>query len=121
MTTPSDTSIGPGAIAPRDAALMRRYAVAVAAVAAALLFRSLLRNLFGLRVPFLQFYPAIVAPSWYGGLGPGPVATGLSALASAYLLLPPAGLAVGDAADQLSLAVFAGGTTVVVRIPMSVS
>ena len=53
MTTPSDTPIGPGAIAPRDAALMRRYAVAVAAVAAALLFRSILRDLFGLRVPFV--------------------------------------------------------------------
>ncbi len=106
--TPSDTPIGPGAIAPRDAALVRRYAVAVAAVAAALLFRSILRDLFGLRVPFLQFYPAIVAASWYGGLGPGLVATGLSALASAYFLLPPGGLAVGDGADQLSLAVFAG-------------
>ena len=106
--TPSDTPIGSGAIAPRDAALVRRYAVAVAAVAAALLFRSILRDLFGLRVPFVQFYPAIVAASWYGGLGPGLVATGLSALASAYFLLPPAGLAVGDGADQLSLAVFGG-------------
>jgi len=106
--TPSDTPIGSGAIAPRDAGLVRRYAVAVAAVAAALLFRSILRDLFGLRVPFVQFYPAIVAASWYGGLGPGLVATGLSALASAYFLLPPAGLAVGDGADQLSLAVFAG-------------
>ena len=93
MTTPSDTPIGPGAIAPRDAALMRRYAVAVAAAAAALLVRSILRDVFGPRVPFLQFYPAVVVASWYGGLGPGLVATGLSALASAYLLLPPAGLA----------------------------
>ena len=40
------------------------------------------------------------------GLGPGLLATALSALAAMYFLLPPAGFAVGDPTDLLSLAVF---------------
>jgi two-component system sensor kinase FixL len=84
------------------------YIVAVGAVGASLLFRYPLRESFGVKAPYLQFYPAVILAAWYGGLGPGIVATGLSALAAMYFLLPPAGYAVGDPADQLSLAVFIG-------------
>ena len=84
------------------------YIVAVGAVVASLLLRYRLRESFGLKVPYLQFYPAVILAAWYGGLGPGIVATALSALAAMYFLLPPAGYAVADPADQLSLAVFTG-------------
>ena len=94
--------------APQSSASWLRYGIGVAAVAAALLFRYGVRDSLGLKVPFLQFYPAILVAAWYGGLGPGVLATVMSALAAVYLFLPPAGLAVGDAADQVSLAVFAG-------------
>jgi two-component system, LuxR family, sensor kinase FixL len=87
---------------------LRRYAIAAAAVAASLLARWALQGVLESKVPFLQFYPAIVAASWLGGLGPGLVATGLSALAAMWSLLPPDGFGVGDPGDQLSLAVFAG-------------
>ena len=83
-----------------------RYVVAVGALAAALLFRYLVRESLGLTVPYLQFYPAIIVAAWYGGLGPGVLSTTLSALAAMYFLLPPTGLAVGEAPDQLSLGVF---------------
>jgi two-component system sensor kinase FixL len=88
----------------RDA---RRYGIAVAAVAAALGARYAFAALLGSKVPFLQFYPAIVAAAWIGGFGPGLLATALSSLAAMAWLLPPDGLAVSDAGDQLSLAIFA--------------
>jgi two-component system sensor kinase FixL len=59
-----------------------------------------------LKVPYLQFYPAIIFAAWYGGLGPGVLTTTLSAIVAMFFLLPPAGLAVGDSADQLSMGVF---------------
>jgi two-component system sensor kinase FixL len=83
-----------------------RYAVGLGALAVALLFRYFLREAFGLKVPYLQFYPAIIVAAWYGGLGPGLLVTALSALAAMYWLLLPVGFAVGDPTDLLSLGVF---------------
>jgi two-component system sensor kinase FixL len=88
------------------AALGSRYVVALAALGAALLFRYAFSESLGLKVPYLQFYPAIILAAWYGGLGPGVLITTLSAVISMYFLLPPAGMAVSDSADQLSLGVF---------------
>jgi PAS domain S-box-containing protein len=79
----------------------------VAALAAALLFRYALWDTLGTTVPYLQFYPAIIVGAWYGGLGPAILLTAASALVAMYWFLPPAGLAVTDPADLLSLAVFA--------------
>ena len=83
------------------------YVVAIAAVTGSLLFRSL-SDSFGQNVPYLQFFPAVILAAWFGGLGPGLVATAISALAAGYFFLPPAGFAVGAASDQLSLGVFIG-------------
>ena len=85
---------------------MSRYIVAVGAIVASLVFRYGLRESLGLKVPYLQFYPAIVVAAWYGGLGPGLLTTAVSALTAMYFLLPPAGFAVSDPWDQLSLGVF---------------
>ena len=83
------------------------YAVALGAVGASLIFRYLLRGYLGTEVPYLQFYPALIVAAWYGGLGPGILATALSCLAAVYFLLAPSGLAVGRPLDILSLGVFA--------------
>ena len=91
-----------------DSASWVDYAIGLGAVAVALAFRYGIRDLVGLKVPYLQFYPAVIVAAWYGGFGLGLVATALSALASMYFLLPPAGFGVSDHADRLSLAVFAG-------------
>src|SRR5438067_12771893 len=38
--------------------------------------------------PFLLFFPAVAVSAWYGGFGPGVLATILAALASWFFLLP---------------------------------
>jgi two-component system sensor kinase FixL len=83
-----------------------QYSLAILLVAASLLLRFLLAPWFGSNVPYLQFFPAVLISAWVGGFGPGAVATTLSALAAMYLFLPPDGIAVGDPADWLSLALF---------------
>jgi PAS domain S-box-containing protein len=84
-----------------------RYIVAVALIGAALLLRYALRSWLGPSVPYLQFFPAILIGAWYGGLGPGVVATATASLAAMYFFLPPAGFAVGAPADIVSLSLFA--------------
>ncbi len=41
--------------------------------------------------PFLLFAAAVMVGAWFGGLGPGLLATGLGALAADYFFLAPAG------------------------------
>src|SRR5438034_3527621 len=67
---------------------MSRYIVAVGTIVASLVFRYGLRESLGLRVPYLQFYPAIIVAAWYGGLGPGLLTIAVSALTAMYFLLP---------------------------------
>jgi len=93
-------------VAPGTSGIVSRYAVAVAALGAALLFRYLFRESLGLKVPYLQFYPAIIVAAWYGGAGPGLLTTALSTLAAMYFLLPPDGMSVTDPTDVLSLVVY---------------
>ena len=66
------------------------YGAALAAVGLALLFRYSLRDSFGVKVPYLQFYPAIIVAAWYGGLGPG-VLGDRALRARGDVLLPAAG------------------------------
>ena len=82
------------------------YAVAVLTVAGSLLFRWLLRPWLGLDVTYLQFFPAILISAWYGGFGPGVLATVVSALSAMYFFLPPEGFAVAGPEDWLSLSLF---------------
>ena len=83
-----------------------RYAVALAAFAVAVLLRYIFSDRLGATVPYLQFFPAIMLAAWYGGLGPGVLITTLSMVVAMYWLLPPAGIAVSDPADQVSLVSF---------------
>ena len=92
----------------REPPAVLRYLVALVAFAASGVFRYWFREPLGLTGPYVQFYPAIIVAAWYGGFGPGLLATGLSTLAAMYFLLPPQGFPVGDPADLLSLGVFAG-------------
>jgi two-component system, LuxR family, sensor kinase FixL len=86
---------------------VRGYAVAVVLVGGSALLRLALEPWLGLKGPYLAFFPAIFAAGWYGGFGPCAIATLLSAFAVIYFFLPPAGLAVADSADLLSLTLFA--------------
>jgi two-component system sensor kinase FixL len=66
---------------------MSRYGLAVLSVAVALLITRALPSDAEIRGPL--FVPAILLSAWYGGIGPGLLATGLSVLAIDYFLLPP--------------------------------
>ncbi len=68
-----------------------RYGVAVLAVGAAVLVKLILDPLTAQQTPFLLVLGAIVISAWYGGLGPGLLATGLSALAVDYFFFSPQG------------------------------
>ena len=65
-----------------------RYALAVATSVTSTLAALLLYDLFE-PTPFLPFFAAVAISAWYGGLGPGLLATALGALAGAYLFFPP--------------------------------
>lgn len=66
-----------------------RYAVAVCSVAAGLGLRFALAGALGYRVRYITFFPAIMFAAWFGGLGPGILATALSLAAAFYFALEP--------------------------------
>jgi len=51
-------------------------------------------------------FAAVLISAWFGGLGPGLLATGLSGLATAWLLVPQAGPLVGIRDVLLRVLVF---------------
>jgi K+-sensing histidine kinase KdpD len=81
--------------------------VAVLATAAALLCRLALDAVLEDRVVFLPFTLALLVSAWYGGLGPGLLATGLSASVIGVVLLEPRWTpTVALLADGLALVLF---------------
>jgi PAS domain S-box-containing protein len=83
------------------------YGVAVGLVALATLLSVGVHPLWREDVPALLFYPAVVLSAWHGGLGPGVVASVLSALVISYYWLPPRySFAVSNLSDLVGLAVF---------------
>ena len=88
-----------------------RYGVAVLATGCAFVLQAMLIPLFGggpNTTPFLVFFAAIMASAWFGSLGPGVLATGLSAILSWYFFLSPQfSFALGGPGQDLRLLVFA--------------
>src|SRR3954451_5585618 len=83
-----------------------RYGVAVVAVLAATALQVLIGPISN-QVPFLLFLAAITLAAWFGGLGPGVLATALSALLAGYFFLPPYHeLDISDPSSQVRLALF---------------
>src|SRR5919199_688391 len=66
-----------------------RYGVAVLAVGVAFAMKLLLDPLIVQDVPFLLLFGAIMVSAWYGGLGPGLLATAASGLVAAIFFLSP--------------------------------
>ncbi|MDQ4128848.1 MAG: PAS domain S-box protein [Actinomycetota bacterium] len=88
-----------------------RYGVAALAVAVALVLQALLIPLFGgdpNSSPFMVFFAAVIVAAWFGGLGPGLLGVGLSALLAWYFFLTPQfSLALGSLGQALRLLIFA--------------
>jgi PAS domain S-box-containing protein len=66
-----------------------RYLVAVFTVGLALVLRLVLTPVVGMHSPFLFFILPVAISAWFGGIGPGLVATGLALVAVDYFFLPP--------------------------------
>jgi PAS domain S-box-containing protein len=71
------------------------YGVAVASVALVLGLKVLLDPLITEQSPFLLLAGAVMVSAWFGGLGPGLLATALSAITADYFFLPPVGSFTG--------------------------
>ncbi|MFL5329170.1 MAG: ATP-binding protein [Gemmataceae bacterium] len=65
------------------------YLVAVLAVAIAALFRYLFWTPLGEQTPFFPFVLAVLISAWYGGLGPGLLATIVGAIIGSSMATPP--------------------------------
>jgi PAS domain S-box-containing protein len=83
-----------------------RYGVAVLAVGAALGIKLLLDPLTVQDTPFLLVFGAIIVSAWYGGLGPGLLATAVSALATDYFFLYPRGTITGFSVEGIDVLAF---------------
>ena len=68
-----------------------RYGVAVIVIALALGVKLLLDPLIADQSPFLLFAAAVMVAAWFGGLGPGLLATALGAVVADYYFLAPIG------------------------------
>ena len=104
------TSEPSGSPAPRPSRAAR-YGAAALFAGLALTLQALLVPFFGAgsnATPFIVFFAAVMASAWFGGLGPGLLATALSVLLSWYFFLAPQlSFALGDAGQVLRLLVFA--------------
>jgi PAS domain S-box-containing protein len=98
----------------RRSALVRYgFAVLTVALAAAITwFFPLLGN----RIPFALFYAAVMLSAWYGGKWPGLLATGLSALLSAFFFLNPKVSVAINLEESLLLGVFVLVSLVIISL-----
>src|ERR671913_67376 len=83
-----------------------RYGVAVLAFGGALGIKLLLDPLPVQDTPFLLVFGAIIVSAWYGGLGPGLLATAVSALATDYFFLYPRGTITGFSVEGIDVLAF---------------
>jgi PAS domain S-box-containing protein len=83
-----------------------RYGVAVLAVGVVLLVKLPLELSITDQSPFLLLAGAVMVGAWFGGLGPGLLATALAAIAADYFFLPPVGSFTGLDVAFLPLLLF---------------
>jgi hypothetical protein len=71
------------------ASRLRRYGMVIVATGITFLFHYGFNPLMDERALFLQLAPVVLISAWYGGLDPGLFATGLAALVTLILVVPP--------------------------------
>lgn len=83
------------------------YSIAVGGCAAVLLCRELLSEVLADRAQLFPFLLAATAAAWWGGRGPGMLATLLGALLGIYFIMPPIGsLRIDHLSDGVSAGIF---------------
>jgi PAS domain S-box-containing protein len=91
-----------------------QYAFAVLVVILASLLREFVTPILSERVPFILFYPTVVLAAWFGGLGPGLLATVLSGFIAWYVFMPPAySFALSDPTGSAQLIIFLLASTMI--------
>ncbi len=87
--------------------ILANYGVAAGVVGLVLLIKAPLESWVGSGPPLILFIPALTFSAWFGGFGPGMLATALSVLSCNYFYFPPIGsLMVASGYDRVQLAVF---------------
>src|SRR5262245_40462742 len=86
-----------------------RYFVAIASTAVVFTARFLLKSALGDVAPLLMFTLSVMATAWYGGLGPGLLATALGALFGDYFFIEPFySFRIYSGAERIEEALFLG-------------
>ena len=102
MSIGDESEAGPTSLPSRTL----RYGVAVASVGLALGLKLLFDRVTTQDTPFLLTFGAIMVSAWYGGLGPGLLATVLGALITDYFFLYPTGSFAGLSPEAVPLVAF---------------
>jgi PAS domain S-box-containing protein len=90
-----------------DSSPLVRYGLAAAIAAAAILIRLALDPVWGVKLPYITLFPAIMLSGWLGGFGPGLATTLFSAIAAEYFWIAPAeSWAVADRTELFGLFTF---------------
>ena len=93
----------------RSRSRLAAYGASVVPLLAVVALRWLVMPDWSLAHPYLLVYPAIILAGWYGGFGPGVVATLLAAIALTYLWMRPLySLRVQDIRDAAGVLVLVG-------------
>jgi PAS domain S-box-containing protein len=88
---------------------LARYGIAVALAIGAVALRDALSPLWGLKLPLITFYPAVMVSAWFGGLGAGVTTTVLCTVSAAYLWFAPVRtFQLREWGDIVGLIVFVG-------------
>ena len=84
-----------------------RYSVAVAAAITAIVLRLSFDPLWGVKLPYITHFPAIMVAAWLGGLGPGILTTLITAAATQYFWIEPTNSwRVTETSELIGLLVF---------------
>jgi PAS domain S-box-containing protein len=91
-----------------------RYPLAILLVVTAVATRAALAPVWGRDLPFILLYPAVALASWYGGFGPGVLATALSAIAAWFFFVPKVGsFELVSSVDAFGLLIFLAVSTLI--------
>ena len=83
------------------------YLLSIASTLTATVLRYAMQSELEEKSRMLLFIPAVLISAWYGGVGPGLVAIGLSIFFVSWLLIPPiTNINFGSHADQVSMILF---------------
>jgi PAS domain S-box-containing protein len=84
-----------------------RFGIAVGLAILAILARLSLDPLWGIRLPYITLFPAIMLAAWLGGFWPGVVTTAISGAAAFYFWVAPVRTwEIADRSDWIGLIVF---------------